>query len=157
MKHRKRVSGVSSKKSNIARAMRVQMPKVPANLVPPETTSQPLINSDQQFITSEVIIAPPPTVQQSELVIPSTSAPVEVLRQVPSRTTKRTRKSPKYYGYDNDDSSGESNNSCPPNFLQPHRKRRAGDVASVQPSVIQTIVDCKSSRANSKSIPLASH
>ena len=34
-----------------------------------------------------------------------------------------------------------STNSCPPNFLQPCRKRRAGDIASAQPSVIQTIVD----------------
>ena len=143
MKHRQRDTGsrVSSNKSNIARAMRVRMPKVPANLVPPETTSQPEINPDQQNIASEVIIAPPPTGQRSELIIPSTSAPVEALRQVPLRTTKRTPKSPKYYGYDNEDSSGESTNSCPSNFVQPRRKRRAGDVASVQPSVIQTIVD----------------
>ena len=63
------------------------------------------------------------------------------MRQVLPRTTKRTRKSPKYYGYGNNDSSGESTNSFPPNFVQPLKKRRAGDVASVQPSVIQTIVD----------------
>ena len=32
----------------------------------------------------------------------------------------------------------------PPNFLQPSRKRRAGDVESVQPSKVQTIVDTAS-------------
>ena len=142
MKHRKRDtgSGVSSNKSNIARAMRVRMPKLPANLVPPETTSQPEINPDQQNITSEVIIAPLPTSQRTDLIILFTSAPVEGMRQVLPRTTKRTLKSPKYYGYDNDDSSGESTNSCPPKFVQPLKKRPAGDAASVQPSVIQTIV-----------------
>ena len=121
MKHRKREtgSGVSSNKSNIARAMRVRMPKVPANLVSPETTSQPEISADQQNFTSEVIIARSPTVQRTELIIPSTSAPVEGGSQVLPRTTKRTRKSPKYYGYDDDDSSGESTNSFPPNFVQP--------------------------------------
>ena len=31
-----------------------------------------------------------------------------------------------------------------PKFLQPRRKRRAGDVESVQPSVVQTIVDTAS-------------
>ena len=142
MKHRKRDtgSGVSSNKSNIARAMRVRMPKVPANLVPSETASQPEINPDQRNITSEVIIAPLPTGQRTDFIIPSTSAYVEGMRQVLPRTSKRTRKSPKYYGYDNDDSSGESTNSFPPKFVQPLEKRRAGDVASVQPSVIQTIV-----------------
>ena len=112
MKHRKRDtgSGVSCNKSNIARAMRVRKPKVPANFVPPGTTSQPDINPDQQKITSEVIIAPPPTGKRTELIIPSTSAPIEAMRQVLPRTTKRTRRSPKNYGYDNDDSYGESTN-----------------------------------------------
>ena len=106
-----------------------------------QTSSQAEVTPEPQIITSEVIIAPSPTGQQSELTIPSTAAPVKALQQVPSRATKRTRRSPKYYGYDNEDSSGESTNSCPANFLQPCRKRRAGDVASVQPSVVQTIVD----------------
>ena len=143
MKHRKRDTGtgVSSNKSNITRAMQVQMPKVPANLVPPETTSQPEINPDQQNITSEVIIASPPSGQRTELIIPYTSAPVEAMRQVLPTTTKRTRNSSKYYGYDIDDSSGESSNSCPPNFVQPLKKRCAVEVASVRPSVIETIVD----------------
>ena len=138
MKHRKREtgSGVSSNRSNIARAMRVRMPKVQKHLAPPETPSQQELNPEPQIDTSEVIIAPPPTGQQAELTIPATAAPVEALQQVPSRATKRTRKSPKYYGYDNEDSSGEWTNSCPPNFLQPRRKRCAGDIASVQPSII---------------------
>ena len=39
MKHRKRetTSGVSSKRSSIARAMQIRMPKVPENFAPPET------------------------------------------------------------------------------------------------------------------------
>ena len=100
MKHRKRDtgSGVSSNESNIARVMRVRMPKVPPNLAPPETPSQPETTPDQQIITSEVINSPPPTSQRSELTIPSTSPPVEALRQVLPRATKRTRKNPKWYG-----------------------------------------------------------
>ena len=100
MKHRKRETegGVSSNRSNIARAMRVRMPKVLENFAPPQTPSQQEVNHEPQIITSEVIIAPPPTGQRSELTILATAAPVEVLQQVPSRAIKRTRKSPKYYG-----------------------------------------------------------
>ena len=147
MKHRKRytASGVSSNRSNIARAMRVRMPKVPPNLVlvPPETSIQPEASSGQQITASEVIIAPPPTNQLTELTLPSTSAPLEALHLVLPRSTKRTRKSPKCYGFGIDYSSGESTISCPPNSTQPRRKRRTGDVESVQPSVIQTIVETK--------------
>ena len=81
------------------------MPKVPENFAPPETTSQQEVNTEPQIITSEVIIAPPPPGQRAELTIPATAAPVEALQQVPSWATKRTRKCPKYYGYDNEDSS----------------------------------------------------
>ena len=88
-------SGVSSNKSNIARAMRIRKPKVPANLVPPETTSQLEFNPGLQNIISEVIIAPLPTGQRTELIFLSTSAPVEAMRRMLPRTTKRTRKSPK--------------------------------------------------------------
>ena len=104
LRHRKRdtASGVSSNKSYIDRAMRVRMLKVPPNFVQPKTPSQSETNSDQQIVTSEVLIAPPPTSQRSELTIPSTSAPVEAVRHVLPRATKRTRKSPKYYGYDNE-------------------------------------------------------
>ena len=146
MKQRKREtgSGVSSNRSNVARAMRVRMPKVPENFAPPETSSRPEAAPEPQIITSEVLIAAPPTSQLSELTLPSTSAPAETLQQIPPRVMKRTRKSPKYYGYDKDDSSDESTNSCPPHFLQPRKKRRAGNVESVQPSMVQTIVDTAS-------------
>ena len=146
MKHRKREtgSGVSSTKSNIARAMRVRMPKIPENFAPQELPAIQETAPEQQIITTEVLIAPRPTNNQSELAIPSKSAPAAALQQVQSRATKRTRTSPKYYGYDKDDSSAESTNSCPPNFAQPRRKPRAGDVESVQPSIVQTIVDTAS-------------
>ena len=88
-----------------------------------------------------MLIAPPPTNNQSQLAIPSTLVPAAALQQFQPRATKGTRKSPKYYGYDKDDSSGESTNSCPQNFVQPQRKQRAGDVESVQPSIVQTILD----------------
>ena len=145
MKHCKREtgSGVSSTKSNIARAMRVRMPKIPENFASQELPSIQETAPEQQIITTEVLIAPPPTNNQLELAIPSKSAPAAALQQVQSRATKRTRNQ-KYYGYDKDDSSGESTNSCPPNFVQPRRKPRAGDNESVQPSVVQTIVDTAS-------------
>ena len=146
MKHRKREtgSGVSSNRSNVARAMRVGMPKVPENFAPLETPSQPEAAPEPQIITSEVLIAPPPTSQHSELTLPSTSAPAEALQQIPPLATKRMRNCSKNDGYDKDDTFGESTNSCPPNFLQPRRKRRAGDVESVQQSIVQTIVDTAS-------------
>ena len=60
MKHRKREtgSGDSSNRSNIARAMRVPMPKVPENFASPETPSQQEVNPEPEIIPSEVIIAP---------------------------------------------------------------------------------------------------
>ena len=81
MKHQKREtgSGVSSNKSNIACAMRVRMPKVPENFAPPVTSSQPEATPEPQIITSEVIIAPPPTSQNSELTLPSTSRSVTLI------------------------------------------------------------------------------
>ena len=146
MKHRKREtgSGVSSIKSNIARVMRVRMLKIPENFAPQELPAIQETAPEQHIITTEVLIAPPPTNNQSKLAIPSTSAEAAALQQVQPRATKRTRKSPKYYDYDKDDSSGESTNSCPPNFVQPRRKRRAGDVESIEPSIVQTIVDTAS-------------
>ena len=115
MKHRKREtrSGVSSTKSNIARAMRVRMPKIPEKFALQELLAIQETAPEQQIITTEVLIAPPPTNNQAELAIPSTSVPVADLQQVQPRAAKRTRKSSKYYGYDKDDSSGESTNSCP--------------------------------------------
>ena len=142
MKHRKRDtgSGVSSNKSNIARAMQVRMPKVPANLVPPETTSQLEVNPDQQNITSEVMSAPPPTGQRTELILPSTSAPVQAMRQIPNVQQKGHERARNIMVLIIK-THLMSTNSCPLNFVQTLKKRRAGDVASVQPSAIQTIVD----------------
>ena len=121
MKHRIREtgSGVSSIKSNIARAMPVRMPKIPENFAPQELPAIQETAPEQQIITTEVLIAPPPTNNQSELAIPSTSAPAAALQQAQPRATKRTRKSPKHYGHDKDDTSGESTNFCPPKFVQP--------------------------------------
>ena len=145
MKHRKREtgSGVSSNKSNIARAMRVLMPKIPENFAPQVLPEIPEAAPEQQIITGEVLIAPPPTNYQPEVILSSPSAPAIALPHIPTRATKRTRKSPKYFGYDKEDSSGESTNSCPPNFAPPRRKRRVADIESIQPSVVQTIVDTK--------------
>ena len=143
MKHRKREtgSGVSSNKSNIARAMRVRMPKVPENFAPQVIPEIPEAAPEQQIITGEVLIATPPTNNQPEVLLSSPSVPTTTLPHILTRATKRTRKSPKFYGYDKEDSSGDSTNSCPPNIAPPRRKRRVGDIESIQPSVVQTIVD----------------
>ena len=114
---------------------------MPPNLAPPETLFEPEAISAPQVTTSKLIIAPPPTNQSTRIMIPSTSAPLEALHQVRPSTTKRARKSPKYLGFENDDLSGEPTKSSPPNSRQPRRKRRAGDVESVQHSVVQTILD----------------
>ena len=94
MKHRKgdTASGVSSNRSNIARAMRVRMLKVLPNLVPPETSFQTEANPVPQIAASKVIIAPPTTNTFTELTLPSTSAPLEALHQFLPQTTKRKRK-----------------------------------------------------------------
>ena len=154
MKHRKRdnASGVLSNGSNIDRAMRVRMPKVRANLAPPETNTENVTNVSPQVASSNTLtdlvpqntdyqplIAAPPTSTTSELQLPSTSAPLEPFQQFVLKTSKRTRKCPKYCGIDNDDSSGESTNSCPPNLMQPRKTRRVADIEPVQPSVEQTI------------------
>ena len=143
MKHRKQEtgSGVSSNKSNIARAMRVRMPKVPDNFAPHVIPEIPEASPEQQVITGEVLIAPPPTNTQQEALLSSPSVPTTTLPHTLTRTTKRTGKSPKYYGYDKEDSSGDSTNSCPPNFAPPRRKRRVGNIESIRPSVVQTFVE----------------
>ena len=148
MKHRKREtgSGVSSNKSSIARAMRVRMPKVPDNFAPQVIPEIPEAAPEQQIITGEVLLAPPPTNNRPEVLLSSPSVPPTTLPHTLTRTTKRTRKRtlsypPKYYGYDKEDSSGDSTKSCPLNFAPPRRKLRVGDIESIQPSVVQTIVD----------------
>ena len=65
---------------------------MPPNLVPPQTPFQPEPSFGQQIIASEVIIAPPPTNQLTELTLSSTSAPLEALHQVLPQSIKRTRK-----------------------------------------------------------------
>ena len=101
LKHRTRdtARGISSNRSNIARAMRVRMPKVPSNFAPTETTIQSASTSAPQISapqSSELIIAPPPTNHTAELTLPSTSGPMEALQQILPRTTKRARKSSRY-------------------------------------------------------------
>ena len=115
--------------------MRVRMQKVSPNLVPPESPIEPDASSREQITDSEVIIAPPPTNQTTDIMLRSTSAPLEALHQVLPRSPRRTRKSPKYYGFEKDYSSGELTNSCQSDFTEPHKKRRTGDVQSVQLSV----------------------
>ena len=102
MKHRKREtgSGVSSNKSNIARAMRVRMPKVPENFAPQVIPENPEAAPEQQIITGDLLIAPPTTNNQPDVLLSSPSVPTTTLPHILTRATKRTRKSPKYYGYD---------------------------------------------------------
>ena len=114
---------------------------MPPNLAPPETSFELEATSALQVTASPLITAPPPTNQSAALMTPSTYAPLEALHQVLPRTIKRARKRPKCFGFKNDDSSGESINSCLPKLTQPSRECRAGDVESVLPSVVKTIVD----------------
>ena len=81
------------------------MPKTRPNLAPPETSFEPEATSAPQVTASLLIVAPPPTNQSAELMIPSTSAPLEALHQVRPRTTNGAQKSPKDLGFKNDDSS----------------------------------------------------
>ena len=56
MKHRKRdnASGISSHRSNIARAMRVRMPRVPADLALPETNTEKVTNLAPQITSFNI-------------------------------------------------------------------------------------------------------
>ena len=91
--------------------MRVRMPKVPENFAPQVIPEIPEAAPEQQIITGEVLIAPPPTNNQPDVLLSSLSVPTTTLPHILTRATKRTRKSPKYYGYDKEDSSGDSTNS----------------------------------------------
>ena len=106
MKHRKRApgSGVSSQKSNISRAMRGRVPKLPnfSAIRNPQPPSPP---SEQQASTSAAL----PATQTSK------------------RTSDRPRRSPSYYGFE---TSPPSSDILPP----PKRPRRAGDVENFAPS-----------------------
>ena len=119
MKHRKRDpgSGISSSKSNISRAMRGRIPKVPNFLA----------MRDQQPEAS--------TVSLSEL--PSNSSTNTTAITQPARSSDRTRRRPSYYGFESP--SPDPTIAAPP---KPKRPRRAGDIGNLQPpssSVVETV------------------
>ena len=110
------------------------MPKILNNFAPLEASTDTVSTFAQQLTSttestypapqsSEIIIAAPAKCQSAEFQFPFTSAPIKALQQVLSKTSKQTRKSPKHYGFDKEDSSGESTNSCQPDLMQPQRKR----------------------------------
>ena len=107
MKHRKREpgSGVSSQRSNISRAMRGRVPKLPnfaaiRNAQPPLEISEPTTNEPTD----------PPATASSK------------------RSSDRNRRSPSYYGFE---TSSPGSDILPP----PKRPRRAGDVENFAPPV----------------------
>ena len=118
MKHKKRDpgSGVSSSKSNISRAMRGRIPKIP---------NFPAIRSQQSGAA---------TVSHSEQpTMSSANTPAAAVQQ--TRTSDRNRRSPSYYGFE---SSPPDSTILPP----PKRPRRAGDVESFQPppdSIVESV------------------
>ena len=116
MKHRKRdpCSGVSSSKSNISRAMRGRVPKIPNFLA----------MQNQQPEAS--------TVSHSEE--PTTSSTNTTATKQPPRSSDMTRRCP-YYGFESP--SPDSTIAAPPK-----RPRRAGDIENFQApsnSVVETV------------------
>ena len=109
MKRRKREpgSGVSSSKSNISRAMRGRISKVPNFTGKRNQQPATLTTSHSEHPASSSFTAPVPASQQT-------------------RTSDRNRRSPTYYGFE---SSPPNSTILPP----PKRPRRAGDVESFQP------------------------
>ena len=79
---------------------------------------------------------------------------LDALKQISPKTGKRTRKSTKYFEVEQDDSFGESTNSCPLNWRQPGQKSTTGDIESMQPSIVQSIVHTE---AQFEPIYFASH
>ena len=117
MTHRKRDpgSGISPSKSNIARAMRGRIPKVP------------------NFFAMRNEQSEASTVSHSEK--PTTSSTNTTATKKPSRPSERTRRSPSYYGFESP--SPDSTIAAPPKRL-----RRAGDIENFQPpssSNIETV------------------
>ena len=118
MKHRKRDpgSGVSSSKSNISRATRGQIPKIPNFLA---------IRNQQPDAG---------TVSQSEKpTTSSTNTPAALTLQ--KKSLDRNRRSPSYYGFE----SPSPDSTILP---LPKRPRRAGDVENFQPppeSVVESV------------------
>ena len=109
MKHRKRDpgSGVSSSKSNISRAMRGRIPKVPNFLAIRNQQSDAAAVSHIEESTTSFTNTPTAGAQQK-------------------RSSDRNRRSPSYYGFD---SPTPDSIILPP----PKRPRRAGDVENFQP------------------------
>ena len=110
MKHRKRdpCSGISSSKSNISRAMRGRIPKIP-NL---------LAMRNQQPEASTVSHSKQPTTSST-----NTTATTQ-----PSRSSDRTRRSPSYYGFKSPSPESPTTIAAPP-----RRPRRAGDIENFKP------------------------
>ena len=127
MKHCKRdpSSGFSSSRSNISRAMRVRINKIPDFLA--------IRNQNNKNQTDLA----------HELALPTQSATPSALKEVEptssttqsKRTSDRNRRSPSYYGFDN--SSSDSTIAAPPDS-----PRRAGNLENFQPppaSVVETV------------------
>ena len=108
MKHRKREpgSGVSSTKSNISRAMRGRVPKVPIFLAMRNQQPTAVTTSHSKHHASSSSTTPAAAAQNT-------------------RTSDRTRRSPSYYGFE---SSSPNSTILPP----PKQPRRAGDVENFQ-------------------------
>ena len=118
MKHRKREpgSGVSSSKSNISRAMRGRIPKVPNFLAMRNQQPAPVTTSHSDHPASSSSTAPAAAAQQT-------------------RTSDRNRRSPSYYGFE---SSPPNSTILPP----PKRPHRARDVESFEPppdSIVESV------------------
>ena len=118
MKHKKRDPGswVPSSKSNISRAMRGRIPKIPNFLARrSQRSGEATISHSEQPTTS------------------SANTPAAAVQQ--TRTSDRNRRSPSYYGFE----------SSPPDSTilpSPKRPRQAGDVESFQPppdSIIESV------------------
>ena len=136
IKHRKREpgSGVSSSKSNISRATRGRIPKVPNFLA----------MRNQQ----------PATMTTSHSEHPASSSSTAPVPAAPTRTSHRNRRSPSYYGFE---SSPPNSTILPP----PKRPRRAGDVESFQPpadSIVESVQQIAENQPEEQNIsPLIGH
>ena len=118
MKHRKRQpgSGVSSTKSNISRAMRGRVPKVPNFLAMRNQQPTTVTTSHSEHHASSSSTTPAAAAQHT-------------------RTSDRTRRSPSYYGFK---SSPPNSTILPP----PKLPRRAGAAESFQPlpeSIVESV------------------
>ena len=118
MKHRKRDpgSGVSSSKSNLSRAMRGRVPKIPNFLT----------IRNQQPEASTVSHSDQPT---------TSSANTSAIAKRPQRSSDRNRRSPSNYGFNSP--SPDSTIAAPTK-----RPRRAGDVENYQlppESIVETV------------------